>query len=222
MAMKSLTLCSVLFSLALTLIAVGQNQPAQPSTAKKPVPEKSNRPGSPKPSPEKTAKPVPLLKPGDIVMIEILEPAAEAPNINSTYVIARDGTLNLPKLQAAVQVAGLTMEQLDRQLETAYRKEGVFNAPMFRSGVPKNCVCAHILTVRGEVKSGGREVPLRDGMRLYQAIMTAGGLTEFANAEKVKLIRGSNSTHYDLRKVLPDNSNNPVLKDGDAIYVPKK
>jgi protein involved in polysaccharide export with SLBB domain len=205
--MRSLTLFSVVFSFALTLMSVGQNQPAKPS-------------GAPKQSAEKAAKPAPLLKAGDSVMIEILEPASEAPNINAIYAIKEDGTLKVPRLQAPVQVADLTMEQLARHLEGAYRKEGVFKDSMFRIGFPKNCGCAHIVTVSGEVKSGGREVPLRDGMSLLQAIRAAGGFTEHSDTRKVKLIRGAKESICNLRHV-PNRSHNPVLKDGDRVHVPR-
>jgi protein involved in polysaccharide export with SLBB domain len=58
-------------------------------------------------------------------------------------------------------------------------------------------------------------------MRLFQAITSKGGFTEFAKVREVKLIRGNKETRYDLRTVRPDGSNNPLLMDGDQIVVPQ-
>ena len=183
--------------------------------------EKPSKPAAVEPEKEKAAKPLIMLKPGDPLTIEILKPASEAPNINSNYTISAKGEIKMPRLETPIQAAGLTHEDLARQLETAYRSAGIFKEPSFRVSGPKDSGCEHIIAVSGQVQGGGREVPLRDGMTLYQAIMAAGGFTEFAKATRVKLIRGKKETIYDLRKLLPDGSNNPVLKDGDVIHVPQ-
>jgi hypothetical protein len=57
-------------------------------------------------------------------------------------------------------------------------------------------------------------------MRLYAAIMAAGGFTEFADVRRVKIIRGTRSIVIDMRKLDPAGSNNPILLDGDTIHVP--
>ena len=61
---------------------------------------------------------------------------------------------------------------------------------------------------------------LRENMNLFSAITSAGGFTEFAKVKKVKFIRASKATNYDMRDVKADGSNNPPLKDGDLIHVP--
>jgi hypothetical protein len=55
-------------------------------------------------------------------------------------------------------------------------------------------------------------------MRLFQAITSMGGFTEFA--KPVKLIRGKKETKYDMRRIKEDGSNNPFLLDGDQIILP--
>ena len=52
------------------------------------------------------------------------------------------------------------------------------------------------------------------------AINRAGGFSEFAKTAKVKLLRDNREMIYDMRKIQADGSNNPILKDGDAIIVP--
>ena len=70
---------------------------------------------------------------------------------------------------------------------------------------------------------GGRqpgEVPLRENMRLFQAITSRGGFTDSGKVQEVKLIRGKKETMYDVRRIKADGSNNPLLQDGDQIIVP--
>jgi polysaccharide export outer membrane protein len=77
----------------------------------------------------------------------------------------------------------------------------------------------HVVNVGGSVRQPG-EVPLRENMRLFQAITRAGGFTEFARQKEIKLVRGNRETKYDMRSIRADGSNNPFLQDGDQIIVP--
>ena len=81
------------------------------------------------------------------------------------------------------------------------------------------CVAARVVNVGGEVRQPG-EAPFRENMRLFQAITSRGGFTEFAKVREVKLVRGNKETKYDLRQMKSDGSNNPLLQDGDQITVP--
>ena len=162
------------------------------------------------------------LKPGDPVSIELKVPAEDTANVTSKYNISGAGTVKVPYLDREVQAAGLTTTELARRIEQAYKAAEIYTNPTI------NCTTMtpveyqpHIVTVGGEVKSGGKEVGLRDGMRLYQAIMSAGGFTEFADIKHVKIIRGTRSQIYDMRKIDAGGSNNPILMDGDTIHVPQ-
>jgi protein involved in polysaccharide export with SLBB domain len=76
-----------------------------------------------------------------------------------------------------------------------------------------------VANVEGEVRQPG-DVVVRENMRLFQAITSRGGFTEFAKVREVKLIRGNKETKYDLRRMKADGSNNPLLQDFDQIIVP--
>ena len=168
-----------------------------------------------------TAQNAPL-KAGDPVMIELKVPAEDATNVTSKYNISTAGTVKVPYLEREIQAAGLTTTDLARRIEAAYRAAEIYTAPTINVTTPTPTDYApHIVTVGGEVKTGGREVPLRDGMRLYSAIMAAGGFTEFADIRRVKIIRGTRSTTYDMKRIDPGGSNNPILMDGDTIHVPQ-
>lgn len=161
-----------------------------------------------------------VLKPSDPVTIELKVPAEDAQNITSVYSVSETGTLKMPYLEKEIVAKGLSISQLARRIEAAYKAAGIYSAPSINVHLVNPPGLAHSVTVGGEVKSGGAEVPLRDGMHLYTAITTAGGFTEFADRRKVKLIRSQKANFYDMRDIKADGSNNPVLKDGDLIHVP--
>ncbi len=162
------------------------------------------------------------LKAGDPVMVELKVPAEDAQNVSSKYNISDSGTIKIPYLDREISAAGLSTTELARRIEMAYKGAEIFTNPTINVTTPTPVDYApHIVTVGGEVKSGGREVPVRDGMRLYNAIMAAGGFTEFADVKHVKIIRGTRETVYDMRKLDPGGRNNPVLLDGDTVHVPQ-
>lgn len=161
-----------------------------------------------------------VLKPSDPVTIELKVPAEDAANVTSIYTVSETGTVRMPYLEKEITAKGLSVSQLARRIEAAYREAGIYSAPTINVHPINTAGPAHAVTVGGEVRSGGAQVPLRDGMRLFTAITTAGGFTEFADRRKVKVIRDSKATFYDLRDINADGSNNPVLKDGDLINVP--
>lgn len=175
----------------------------------------------PKPAVRVTPKPL-LLGPGDPIIIELKQPVEQSENYTGLYRVDAAGTLRVPLLEQPVQAAGLTLDQLARLLEKKYTEAGVLEEPAFALKVPSTIEDVfHAVEVRGAVKSGGREVSLRDGMRLYAALVSAGGFNESADFRRVKLTRRGKETIYDLSQIKTDGSNNPLLKDGDAVFVPK-
>jgi len=63
------------------------------------------------------------------------------------------------------------------------------------------------------------------GMTLLEAISSAGGLTDYANAKKIYILRDEAGTHQKIpvhyKEALKGNSElNLVLKPGDTIVVP--
>ncbi len=117
---------------------------------------------------------------------------------------------------------GLSLSQLDWFIEQIYHEKGILTAPDFRV-----LSCAIPLEepdviVGGEVRSGGREVIWVPGLRLFDAIARAGGLTEYADAKRVQLIRGGKTLLFDVSTRQQDNSNNPLLFIDDTILVREK
>lgn len=166
-----------------------------------------------------------LLKPGDSIFIELKNPAEDLHKITSIYTISAPGTLKLPMLQQEISAVGISATTLTLRIEAAYTKAGIYKSPMFHvtrpditeyQGPSENAV-----NVGGEIRISGK-FALRSGMTLMNAIIRAGGFTEFAEISRVKLKRANEETIYDLGTIKPDGSNNPVLMDGDLVVVPAK
>jgi protein involved in polysaccharide export with SLBB domain len=163
-----------------------------------------------------------ILKPSDSVNVELKVPAEDATNVTSLgLAISPQGTIKLSYI-GEVQAVGLTPTQLARRIEAAYKAAEIYTNPTIHVNIAPNSQAggaAHIVTVGGEVKSGGKEVALRDGMTLYQAIMAAGGFTEFADTRRVKLIRKGSETLIDMKKTGARGAASMLLQDGDVIHV---
>jgi polysaccharide export outer membrane protein len=161
-----------------------------------------------------------LLKPGHAVFIQLKAPAGDLHKITSTYTISDQGTLKLPMLKQEIPAAGISASTLARRVEAAYLGAGTYKAPKINVGIwPSITYPQNVVIVAAEVRNAG-EFPWVKGLTLMAAITRAGGFTESAGISRVKLIRGKKETIYDLRKINPDGSNNPVLMDGDQIIVP--
>lgn len=161
------------------------------------------------------------LAPGHSVTIELKVPSEDAANVSSVYTVSAAGTIRLPYLNGEIRAAGVSPTDLARRIEQAYRTAEIYTNPTVNV-VSKDQQINNIVTVGGAVKSGGREVPLRDGMTLYMAITAAGGPDEFAKLKAIRVIRGNREFTCDMRKVDKAGSvNNPVLQPNDQIIVPQ-
>ena len=159
------------------------------------------------------------LKATDPVKIELKVPAEDAANVTGNYSVSEKGLLKMPYLEREIQAAGLSVSELSRKIEAAYKAEGIYTNPTVIVILPGAEIAApHVVVVGGEVRKPG-EVPLRENMQLFGAIMAAGGFTEFADTRHVKVIRGNTEKVYNMRKI--NGTSNPPLKDGDQIVVPQ-
>lgn len=199
-------LLTVLLSLVFTLAVDAQSKAAPRAAA------------------AKAADPALPLKAGDHLVVELKHPAEDAVNINARYRLAEDGTMKLPYLKTSVQAAGLTCEQLAQKLSAAFREARVYDNPGFtvrfvsEAGSSKNSS----VTVTNTKETGGRLITVKaDSIRLYMAMMSAGGPGEFEDLRRIAVVRDGVKTIYDVRRINPDGSNNPVLKAGDTIATEK-
>lgn len=77
---------------------------------------------------------------------------------------------------------------------------------------------APTITVGGQVRAPG-PIAYKKGLKLYEAIQAARGITEFGAERRVKILRDGKATEHDLyddkQKLIP-------LEKGDIIEIPQK
>ncbi len=93
--------------------------------------------------------------------------------------------------------------------------------------IPSITQDANRVYVFGEVEKPGMYIFSGDGMRMFEAISKAGGVTVFATSKSTKIVRGDikkpEVISSDLQKLLVhgDHTQNIMLANGDLIYVPR-
>jgi len=142
------------------------------------------------------------------------------PDISRRVPVRPDGKISLPLLND-VQAAGLTPMQLQAQLTEKFRK--FLTEPQIT--VIVMTINSRRVYVMGEVMRPG-PLPLTANMTVLQAITTAGGLGQFANGSKIRILRTENGKQtiftFNYREVLAGKNpqQNITLKPGDSIVVP--
>ncbi|HJT79718.1 MAG TPA: polysaccharide biosynthesis/export family protein [Chthoniobacterales bacterium] len=142
-----------------------------------------------------------------------------APELNQSQKIRTDGKVNLP-LIGEVSATGKTVPALQDELAQLYKSELKTSTVIvtLESSVTQ-------VTISGAVGRPGKLVFERP-TTVFQAIMEAGGATEFGtlrNVHLVRLINGLQKTEIlDLRPVVSGQETKPYyVRDGDVIVVQK-
>ena len=158
------------------------------------------------------------IQPGDVLDVDFYL----NPEFNDEVTVRPDGEVAM-RMVGSVHAAGLTPDQLSKNLDTAYltelRDPGV--------SVHVKTMPSREVYVEGRVTKPGA-VPLQPGMTALQAISDAGGLQDDAGNNKVVLIRRDmcgvpRATRLDLEQAASkDGSNEDVaLLPKDVIVVPR-
>jgi polysaccharide export outer membrane protein len=142
------------------------------------------------------------------------------PEISRKVPVRPDGKISLPLLND-IQAAGLTPMQLQTQISEKLKK--------FLTEPQVTVIVAEInsrrIYILGEANRPGA-YPLLPNMTVLQALSGAGGLTQFANSSKVRILRMENgkqaSFNFNYKEVILGKNidQNIVLKPGDSIVVP--
>src|ERR1700753_802221 len=141
------------------------------------------------------------------------------PTLSSTLLVRPDGMVTLPLL-GDVPAAGLAPAALSQDLTERFKK--YISDPL---------VTVTVLTVHGKqiymLGEVGRvgPLPLTPGLTLLQAISSAGGLTPYAKAKNIYILRTTAGKQqkipFDYKKALKDgNPQGFTLLPGDTIVVP--
>ena len=153
-----------------------------------------------------------VLKRGDKVQIYLRD--IPVPDQIKDEVDAR-GAVNLP-LIGVVQLEGKATSEAEDLIEKMYIDGGFY------------VKISVIVTaeedeyfVQGEVKREGR-YPLSRDLTVLQAIVTAGGYTDYAKKSQVKIIRGNEVLVFDTDRIEERKEKDPLIKPGDIVVVPRK
>jgi polysaccharide export outer membrane protein len=169
--------------------------------------------GTPFPEQRTASTPV-LLTPGDVIKLSF----PPTPDLNQTQKIRADGKVNLP-LIGEVTAAGKTLADFQSELIRLYQPQLKYAEVV----VTLESAVAQVV-VSGAVAKPAKLLFERP-TTIFQAIMEAGGLSEygsFKNVHVIRLIGGRQRTQIlDLRPTLSGQVTQPFyVKDGDVIYVP--
>jgi polysaccharide biosynthesis/export protein len=154
---------------------------------------------------------------GDILQIVVWkELDASVPET----VVRADGKISVP-LVKEVEIAGLTPTEAEQMLT---QKFGQFIRDADVTVVPKQINSKKAYLV-GSVRREG-PVPIRSAMTVLQAILEAGGLTDYAKPRKIYVLRKQNGKEvrlpFDYSAVIKgeQQQQNVLVQPDDAIVVP--
>lgn len=179
-----------------------------------------------KPAPPALAAPAPAPAAGaaadtyvigasDVIAISVWK----EPTLSGSLLVRPDGMISLPLL-GDVQASGLTPLQLADQIAAKLKK--FVQDP--NVSVVVSQIHSKVVYLMGEVGKKG-PIEMTPGMTLLEAIGSAGGITEFANAKKIYILRDEAGKHEKIpvhykEALKGDSALDLVLKPGDTIVVP--
>jgi len=192
--------------------AAGPAQVAAPAPA-------APAPAAPEPAPLVSAPGVDantyVIGPSDVLAVTVWK----EPDLSREILVRPDGMITLPLL-GDVQASGLTPLQLADQIAAKLKK--YVQDP--NVSVVVGAIHSKVIYLLGEVGRKG-PVEMTPGMTLLEAIASASGLTDYANAKKIYILRDKDGKHERIpvhyKEALKGNSEfNLVLEPGDTIVVP--
>ncbi len=156
-----------------------------------------------------------VLQTGDKLRIEVYKDA----QLSQSVQIRPDGKITLP-LVGDVAATGLTPLALRDQISTSLRD--YVNNPVVTVIVVEGTIpTAYIV---GEVNNPGM-VTLQADMTVLQALAVAGGLKDFADTKKIRILRkkgsGTETLTFNYKEAIKGSSGATLmLQPGDTVVVP--
>jgi polysaccharide export outer membrane protein len=157
--------------------------------------------------------------PGDTLQIFVWR----NPELTQSVPVRPDGKISTPLVEDMVAV-GKTPSQLARDVEQVLAE--YIRSPQVNVIVTNPLSAFSQVKVIGQV-TNPQSLPFREGMRVLDAILAAGGLTEFAAGNRGKIVRKVDGKDTELRVKVEDLVNrgdmkhNLELKPGDVVVVPQ-
>ncbi len=157
-----------------------------------------------------------LVEAGDLLGIVVWKNE----ELSDNYIVRPDGRITIP-LIGDIIAAGKTTDNISLQIELKLKEfiESPFVTVIVREAA------SNLVYVLGEVRNPG-VYRIQGSLTVLQVIALAGGFTEFANREKMVLIRLEKGTqkkfNLSFRGIIksPERGGNILLMRGDTLVVP--
>jgi polysaccharide export outer membrane protein len=160
-----------------------------------------------------------LIGPGDRIQVYVWQ----NPDLSVSVPVRQDGKVSTPLVED-MQAAGKTASHLARDIETVLAE--YVRTPKVNIFVVDAVSALSQVQVTGQVKTP-KAMPFHEGMTVLDAVLAAGGLTDFAAGNRARVVRSVNGKQVEinvrLKKLLDsgDMSQNIALKAGDVLLVPE-
>ena len=178
---------------------------------------------APTPTPSSTELKAPdsnyIIGPGDTLEVFVWRNA----ELSVTVPVRPDGKISTPLVEDMVAV-GKTPPQLARDMEKVLSE--YVRAPKVNIIVTTAASAFSLVKVVGQVQHPSA-LPYREGMRVLDAILAVGGLTQFASGNRARIVRTENGKETVIHVKVADLVNsgdvrqNALLKPGDVLVVPQ-
>jgi len=160
-----------------------------------------------------------IIGPGDTLEVFVWR----NPELTKTVPVRPDGKISTPLVEDMVAV-GKTPPQLARDMEKVLSE--YVRAPKVNIIVTTAASAFSLVKVVGQVQHPSA-LPYREGMRVLDAILAVGGLTQFASGNRARIVRTENGKETIIHVKVADLVNsgdvkqNVLLKPGDVLLVPQ-
>jgi polysaccharide export outer membrane protein len=160
-----------------------------------------------------------IIGPGDSLEVFVWR----NPDLTVTVPVRPEGKISTPLVEDMV-ATGKTPPQLARDMEkvlSEYVREPKVNI-IVTTAISES---SHVQVV-GQVQKP-QALPYREGMRVLDAILAVGGLTQFASGNRARIVRMENGKETIIHVKVADLVNNgdvkqnTLLKPGDVLVVPQ-
>jgi polysaccharide export outer membrane protein len=178
---------------------------------------------APAPTPPATEAKAPdnnyIIGPGDSLEVFVWR----NPELSVTVPVRPDGKISTPLVEDMVAV-GKTPPQLARDMEKVLSE--YVRTPKVNIIVTTAASAFSLVKVVGQVQHPS-SLPYREGMRVLDAILAVGGLTQFASGNRARIVRMENGKETIIHVKVADLVNsgdvrqNELLKPGDVLVVPQ-
>ncbi|MGH9963057.1 MAG: polysaccharide biosynthesis/export family protein, partial [Pyrinomonadaceae bacterium] len=146
--------------------------------------------------------------PGDVLDVRVNEAASQQ---STLFTITPSGLLEHPILTEALNVSGLTIEEISARIEGELKRRALMDNPTVQVGVRD--YVSHTILVSGLVKDSGTKILRREAIPLYVVVADAQPLPE---ATRASIVRNESNQTYEV-DLAHSADMNLLIRPGDVI-----